>query len=474
MNPPSLPIIEHRSFCSATPRKRYVEAARRLQVSVFPVFSPTMNPPREPTRCATAAGPSHRWSWSRIGALAVLLAVCLFASGLFAELALWRAQVCLAERNHAGALTWLNSAAWSRPHSAELHYLLAKTNRRLERFSEVQRHLQRATELGWNGADLEREIWLAQAQTGQFAAVREHWDELFLDAQSDGPEISRAFVLAALKQFRVADAMRVIASLKTDFPQEAEPYFQEARIAGVALRWQDAEQAFRAALQRASKREDIRAGLVEACLKQLKFAEAELELRPLLKRDPHNVAAQVQRAECLVRLGTLDEARELLQAILARSPDHCPALVLLGQLESGASRPREAVEALGRAVALHSEDAEIRYQYARALRAAGRDAEAAEHFRFREEGREPLLRLSKATTELVVAPRNLALRYEVGELTWRWKSHDEGAVWLLTLLELNPSHQPTHALLAEHYELLGNHDKAARHRQSAGLAERRE
>lgn len=413
----------------------------------------------------------RRWSWRRLGVVVVLLAMGLVASGFIADFTFWRAHVCLEQRDHQGSLSWLQWATWLRPDTAELHYLLARTNRRLERFAEVQQHLQRASELGWSRRDLERETWLSQAQTGQFAEMQDHWSELFLNAKSDGPEICRAYVISALKQFRVADAQQVIAVWKADFPRDAEPYFQEARIAGVALRWQDAERAYRHALERAPERNDIRAGLVEACSKQLKFAEADQELRQLLQRDPDNLAAQTQRAECLVRLGSLEESRALVKSVLERQPDDYAALLLLGQIEVGDDRPGEAVEAFGRAVALRSEDAEGRYLYAKALRAAGRDTEAVAHFQFREAARDPLLRLSKATHELVAAPGNLALRYEVGELTWRWKSHAEGAVWLLSLLELDPHHRPTHALLAKHYERVGDRDKSTRHRQLAGTLE---
>lgn len=400
-----------------------------------------------------------------------LLVACYLASGLCVYFALWRAQVCLEARQHEQALMWLNGVGWMRPRNAELHYLLAKANRRLGRFPEVERHLQRAVDLGWNRQDLEREQWIAQAQTGQYAAMNSHWSDLFLNAGADGPEICRAFVIASLKRFQVADASRVIAGWKADFPDDPEPYFHEARIAAVALRWRDAETAYREALKRASERKDIREGLIESLLKQLKFAEADRELKQLLQRDPGNLAAQVNRADCLIRLGSLDEARKLLQSIMKQDASQYQALVLLGQLETADVNSTEAVKALEHAVAIHSEDAETRYLYAKALRAAGRDADAAEHFQYRESAKEPLIRLNQATVELVAAPRNLALRYEVGELTWRWRSHEEGAAWLLSLLEFDPSHRPTHALLARHYELLGNNEKAKRHRELAGSME---
>lgn len=422
---------------------------------------------RPPVELAVAETPhrtaSRRW-WPRIAVICALLIGGLLASGLLIDLILWRSQICLDQRQNAAALSWLRMANRLRPNSAEMHYLLARTYRRMERFSEVQPHLQKAFEFGWNRPDLEREQWLALAQTGQFSEMNKHWDELFVDARSDGPEISKAFVLMSLNRFRVNDALRVIAGWKADFPEDAEPYFQEGRIAGVGLRWLDAEQAYREALKRASHRIDVREGLTESLMKQLKLPEAVKELQDLIRLDPRNLSARTHLADCHVRLGKLDEARQVLTGILQTSPSHYEALVLLGQLETAAGRAVEAIAPLQQAVALHPEDAEVRYAFGRALRSTGREAEAKEHFRFREEAREPLLRLSKATAELVAMPRNVPLRYEVAELTWKWKSRDEGEKWLLSVLEIDPSHQATHQLLAQHYTLRGDSVRGEEHR----------
>lgn len=415
--------------------------------------------------------PARRIRWRVAVALLVLVLLAGVASQLYAELALWRASVCLEEREHQRAVRWLQQVSWLRPRSAELHYLLARTNRRLERYADVEQHLKRAAELGWPRPDLEREQWLAQAQTGQFQLMRQHWSELFRDARSDGPEISRAFVISALSRFQIQDALKVIAVWKADFPNDPEPYFLEGRIAGVGLKWKEAEGAYRQAAIRGPDRVDIQQGLIEALMKQLKFNEADSQLQALLRRDPDNADAQVNRADCQIRLGELDQARELLKGTLQHDPNQYRALVLIGQLESAAGQPQAAIDALRRAVDQHPEDAEVRYMYGRALRAAGREAEAKPHLDFREQAREPLLRLNHATNELVANPANQKLRYEVAELTWRWKSHDEGVTWLKSLLDINPAHQAAHALLARHYELKHDLQKAELHRRQAGSVE---
>lgn len=463
------------SFCSSR-MQRLVMVGESGQ-SEGPWRSELTNVPHmssvKETSVSTVArpAPTRRIGWRGIVALLVLAGGVVLASQLYVELALWRANVCLEAREHQAAWRWLRQVSWLRPRSAELHFLMARTNRRLERFADVEQELKRAAELGWPRQDLEREQWLAQAQTGQFQLMRQHWSELFRDARSDGPEISHAFVISALSRFQIQDALKVIAVWKTDYPNDPEPYFLEGRIAGVGLKWKEAEDAYRQAEVRAPERIDIQEGLIEALMKQLKFSEADTALQSLLRQDPDNFEAMVNLADCQVRLGELEQARETLDSVLKQEPDQYRALVLIGQLESAAGQPQQAVDALRRAVDQHPEDAEVRYLYGRALRAAGREAEAMPHLAFREQAREPLLRLNQATNELVANPANQKLRYEVAELTWRWKSHDEGATWLRSLLDFNPSHQAAHALLARHYELKHDTKKAEQHRQLAGSVE---
>ncbi len=380
------------------------------------------------------------------------------------ELAVWRAQVCLDARQPSQALEWLSGLDSACPNSARVQFLLGQTFRKLKRFREVPSRLKRAGDFGWNRQALQREQWLALAQTGQFDAMRQHWGSLFLDPQSDGPEIYQAFVIDSLNRFQIADARRVLAGWKADFPEDADPHFQEGRINAASLRWKDAEQAFLEAIRRTPARTDIHKGLAEACIKQLKITEAILHLQEWLVREPGNLDAKRSMAECQLRLGQLDTARRLLKEILNRHPNHYDALVGLGQLELAAARPEVAVESLERAVIIRPEDAEVRYLYARALRSLRQDEDATKHFEFREAANEPLLRLSRATMELVGNPDDLELRYEVAELTCRWKSRVEGEKWLRSLLERCPSHPKASALLIQTTSLASSPEHFSRSR----------
>jgi len=72
----------------------------------------------------------------------------------------------------------------------------------MKRFDQVSPHLLQALDAGCDLRLVEREQWLAQAQTGRFDQVGPHLAGLFQDAGSDGPEICSAYVGLLLSKFR--------------------------------------------------------------------------------------------------------------------------------------------------------------------------------------------------------------------------------------------------------------------------------
>jgi hypothetical protein len=49
-------------------------------------------------------------------------------------------------------------------------------------------------------------------------------------------------------------------------------------------------------------------------------------------------------------------------------------------------------------------------------------------------------------------PDNLQLRYEIGAAHLRYGNTEDGMMWLQSVLNIDPKHQPTHLALAEYYE----------------------
>jgi tetratricopeptide (TPR) repeat protein len=413
------------------------------------------------------SGRRHRlWRWLLVTALIVGAGVAVWA--VTVEVALWRGAACLEAREHERAFAWLRFAARVSGERGELHYLLARCYRRLSRFAEVSVHLRRAQELGWDVSQLEREQWLALAQTGQFEAVNPHWAVLFEHPGSDGPELSKAFVTGCLGWFRVADARRVLEAWEADYPRDPEPHFQRGRLAETALDWAGAVQAYRRALELAPQRTDARLGLANALVKVGELQAADAEFRRVVEADPSNVPARVAVAQSAGKLGQPNEAKRLLHEILQTQPNYVDALLELGNLELRTGQVPEAQVHLRQAAELKPESREVLYAYGKALQAAGQTAAANQCFKFVDEATKPLAQLKKLLDRLLQDPENRDVRFQIASITWKYKSRDEGEKWFRSLLRINPQHQPTHAALAIHYKLLGNEERAAYHRGLSG------
>lgn len=394
-----------------------------------------------------------RQGWAEGRAARVVAVVVCAAAVLFIalpELALARVRHLLDTRRHAAAGRWLAVAERTSPRRGAVHVQAARLARRQGDFAEVRRRLEAALAAGWPVDDLRREQWLAQAQTGQVDLMQEHWPALFSDPGSDGPEISRAYVVAALARIRLDDARRVLDAWEADYPADPGPHVFRGIIHAIQLEWDDAARAYTRALALDPGDVAARRGLAEALSKRLRFAEALDAWNAVLAADPRDTAAAVGRCDCLVRLGEIDTARSELSALIARAPDDVAALEVAGRLELAAGDAVRAVEHLRRACDRRPEDAELRYAFGRALRLAG-DVEAArEHLEFREAAAEPLERLRRLLVDLPRDPWNAEVRAEIGALTYRWRSREEGLQWMRRALDVDPGHAAARALLESH------------------------
>jgi tetratricopeptide (TPR) repeat protein len=153
---------------------------------------------------------------------------------------------------------------------------------------------------------------------------------------------------------------------------------------GMALvgdgRYQEAAQVYSQAVQRHPADSALRAALGEVLLALGNHAEAQ---RSLLRARELNPADQ-RALEALARLhlerGRPDKAAPACQELLAQAPEHVAALAMSGTANQMMGNLREAVEYLGRAVALAPDDAENNYKLACACQALGDPDRALTHF----------------------------------------------------------------------------------------------
>src|SRR5262249_54019034 len=90
---------------------------------------------------------------------------------------------------------------------------------------------------------------------------------------------------------------------------------------------------FRRAVELAPEDEVARSRLAHALLTNRQPGEAAGHFEFLLRRRPDDAAAGVGLARCRRAAGAVDEARDLLERVLADHPDYGPALAERGKME---------------------------------------------------------------------------------------------------------------------------------------------
>ncbi len=399
--------------------------------------------------------------------LVVFAAVLIIARPLAIAAMLWRAESALNSRKHSAAVRWLKVADWIDGENAETHFLLARGYRRLEEFEKFEDHFKQAERLGWEFKLLQREHLIALGQLGKYEQLNPYWSELFREAGSDGPEISRAFVTGCLVHLRLADARKVLDAWTRDYPDDPEPRFLNGRIAESVMLWQDAKTYYAACLKLDPTHEQARLGLAKCEMAIGRFDLANDEIAQVLESSPDSNEARSLRAQCLEKLGETDEAVSLLRQVVKSDPKHVDALKTLGNLLLTQKEPDEALAYLERAYDLTPEDSSARFPLAKAYKAVGRTEEAKPHFDFVEEATKPLIRLGRLTSQVQEEPENPDLRYQIGMIAWKYQSRDTGVRWFRSILSLEPGHKKTHLALAEHFDVTGETDLATHHRELA-------
>lgn len=414
--------------------------------------------PSVPSSVPAELPPLHRRSWF------VRLTILLAMTGLlFLTRTWWWRRPCLAvsrmkmeSRDFASALSWLETSLWIAPEDGVSLFLRARICRKLGRLSETSAALQKARGLGFPEQSLQREQWLALAQSGQLRDAEPHLSELLTSPGGDGEEICEAFALGYIRTVRFAQATTLLEAWMKDWPERAQPWLMRGRIRALQ---QDRERAiddFRQAMRLDPHNHEAALEYAETLrqsnqpLQAIPAYEACLETRNLDL--PLRVRARVGLALCLKSTGQSDRVRPLLHEALRLAPDDPDALRETGRTELEDGQYDAAVRWLGKAHAAIPYDDECQYLLAQALQSAGREEEARPYFEFVKQARVAFRELDQLQARLSENPRNVADLVRAGELMLRYAPEGEGALRLLAALDLDPDHQHAHRLLAEYFQ----------------------
>lgn len=350
------------------------------------------------------------------------------------------------------AWSYIHAADWIWPGTAESAIASARIHRRSGDMGEFGKSLRLARFEGIAKERADREQTLAEAQLGQMKTAGPKMVELLETAGNEAGEICEAYAKGYMRIRDFNSALSLLEGWANELPNDARPHAWIGQIQAELQASEPAESAFRKALAIDPNNAQAALGLGQLMVDLKKPAESIPFFQIALSSKSLGPAAAVGLASSLQAESRAEEAEQVLRQASERFPDDYRLLVEKANLAIEQGRYAEAEELLRNDVKAGSKRREIRYAYALALRGLGKVEESVPHFEYSAEAARETSAANRKVREVADQPDNLQLRYEIGAAHLRYGNTEDGMMWLQSVLNIDPKHQPTHLALAEYYE----------------------
>lgn len=412
-----------------------------------------------------------RFTWlfrTQLRTITVLISIVVAALLAFnwRDLCLWRAEVNLSRRHFAAVENWIRiSQSMGQYNAAQLCLIKLRLARRKRDFREVELQLQHAAKAGVPRRDIQRERWLAMAQTEQFYLMESHWDELLNDPRDDEPEIALSYYTWSLVHHDLSQAMKTLQLWHQDFPKDPTPLALAGLFYQSIEDWEHAEEFYREALAVAPDNDQYRLSYANALRLRLKTKEAIPIYQEYRRRHPKDLEAVRGLAQCLATSGELAAALPLLDQANRDHPDDFETQKVYGEALLAAGEPAKAAELLQKAHNAVPEHANLAYSLGRSLMATERSKDAEPLFEFVAKSKPQLDLILDLEKQLRIKPGSLELRMKIAAITAQFISRRDAIRWYENILKLAPNYVPAHAAIADLYVQLGEEQNAEPHQR---------
>jgi tetratricopeptide (TPR) repeat protein len=410
---------------------------------------------------------ARRWKWLALAALTGLILAGLYPLSRY----LWtdskyQAALAAAERrDFVAARADFDRCMREWPESAEVRFQASRCERRAGDFQAAGNLLREAKRLGWVSEAIELESVLAAVQQGQHRPYAAALLELVRRGHPDSVLILEALTPAALTDLEMDIAAECLELWLERAPRDERPRLLKGELLERARNRNDAMALYREALRLAPESAEARLKCGRLALEQKSDAEAAEHFEWLMKHKPTDRAVRRGMAQVRQAQARPDEARAILDDLLAENADDPEALAARGQLEIDAGNAKLAEKWLKPAAAGSPSELHILYQWARCLDLQGRTQEADEVRTRMQRGEEDQKKVAELMRELVKRPHDPEIRLKIGQLMMRNGLDADGRRWLFSALSQDPMHIPTHQALVDYYERAGNRERAEEHRR---------
>jgi tetratricopeptide (TPR) repeat protein len=345
------------------------------------------------------------------------------------------------------------------------HSLTVSSRNRVGSYEKAQEHLSAYKKLGGIPEMFDLEQRLIRVQSG--ALGQEEADLHFLIA-GDSPEslvILEALIKGYLRAYRLPEA-GVCLNQWLERTPDIQALLWRGWVFERLNNKTNAQKDYLRVLELDANSAEAHRRLGEMLISS-KPEKAVQHFTILQQQQPADPDVLLNLARCRRSLGQQEESRLLIDQLLANNPRNSSALIERGLLALSEDQTVQAEVWFRQALALEPYDRVANYQLLLCLERLGKKAEAQRVKTKLDNIAKDLQLLYEVTAKVMSEPNRPQWRYEAGGILLRNGQKEEGRRWLLSALESDPRHGPTHAALAAFYESEGNRDLALRHRQLA-------
>jgi predicted Zn-dependent protease len=403
------------------------------------------------------------------GVLLLLTAAAagLWSTSLQAAYHLRAARSALDRRDYDQADASLTRHLELTPDSAEGHFLQARLARRMGRIAQAQEHLNACRTLHYSEKLLTLEWCLLRVQEGDFGGGA---DGILRRGLEDLPS-ERFLIFEALSQgytktYRLNDARLCLNQMLESEPDNVYALVRRGWILERLGEFDSARSDYQKAVALQPENILARRRLAENLFYIKRDATEALEHFEAVRRaQPDDIAVGVNLAVCRLHQGRADDARALLDELLAAHPDEATVLSERGKLALDEGQPEKAEVWLRRALVQDPSSLPASYALFRCLGQLGRKEEADkwdERVRALKADRK---RLDALIAQVAQAPRDPSLRCEIARLFLQFGENQEAERWFAAALQIDPRYPAAHQGLVGCYEKRGDKILAERHRR---------
>jgi predicted Zn-dependent protease len=418
-----------------------------------------------------------KWlTWRRLVLLAVL-ALLIYLGSRQVWTRYWvptshlhDAQHALECRDFQGARRHLAFCLEAWPDDAAIHFLAARAARRAGDLDDAEEQLAHCLRLqeekpDANPGDTALEVALLEAQRGNLTDVEEHLRERLREDHPDSLLILEVLTWQLMWTNRLEEARHYLDQWLQRRPHDYDALVRRGWVAEHLMDSPAALRTYGEALEVDPVQDSVRLRMAEILVRKNRASEALAHLDRLHQRKAGNPDVAVCRARCQRLLGDSPEATRLLDETLTAHPNHVQALSERGLLALEASQLALAERLLRQAAKRDPSNSQVNTNLCRCLESLGKKEEARQVAETLRKKENEVKRMGQLIRRVMQRPHDPALRYEVGMIFLRNGFIDDGLRWLGTALQEDPQHRDTHRALAEHYENVGDEERAAPHRR---------